>query len=247
MQPDQVVTTVRGEKVRVNDVIVLLKLKGQFREAIYELIEQKVIRIEAAERGLTVPDPILDRCSVERRVALGVEDDERFARYLRFIGASEGHWRDAVYVAALRDMLKCAVVPPARVQEVFASDPLRFATASLARVLCRSRRDADQVMAEAAKRDFVELAARYSIDEATRLSGGFVGHVKAAMLAPDVAKTVFAADPGAVVGPFRDNAHWAVYKVHAINEPKLNETQCKTIRDQIFQEWLRDRVLSMPA
>ena len=56
MQSDAVVTTVRGEKITVADVIVHLKLKGVFRSSIYELIEQRVIE-QAASQFSVAPSP----------------------------------------------------------------------------------------------------------------------------------------------------------------------------------------------
>ncbi len=247
MQPDSIVTTVMGEKIRVSDVIAYLKLKGQFREAIYEIIEQKVIALAAAEFGVDVSEDELRRKAHERKVSLGIDDPERFTVYLRFHGSTEDRWLKHIHNEALREALKQAVVPPERVDAVFESEPQRFAAVSVSRVVCRTRRDADQALVDARRTEFVAAARKHSIDESTRMSGGFLGLIKMNMLPPEVAKAVLGCVPNDIVGPFRENGLWTVYKIHAVNTPKLTEALSKSIRDQLFIEWLRKRVCTVPA
>ena len=82
MQSDAVVTTVRGEKITVADVIVHLKLKGVFRSSIYELIEQRVIE-QAASQFSVAPSPqALELLAQKRRHEMNIADDETVYRYL---------------------------------------------------------------------------------------------------------------------------------------------------------------------
>lgn len=251
MQADAVVTTVKGEKIRVEDVIHHLKFKGQFREAIYELIEQRVVRLMAEELSVSVDDAEVAARAGDRRATLGIESPERFAAYLRFYGTAEAVWTENIQLEALREALKAKIVPAERVDAEFRRDPSRFASVSLSRIACRTRRQADQVAAAARKGDFVELARTHSCDDNTRMSGGYVGHVKPAMLPPEAAEAVFGAGTGAkagaILGPFAEHGLWTVYQVHTINTPELTDALRRSIRDQIFAEWLRAKVMTVPA
>lgn len=248
MQSDAVVTTVRGEKVTVADVVVQLKLKGLFRSSIYELIEQRVIEHAANEFGVAPTGQAVELLAQKRRGELGLADDETFERYLKFHGVGRGAWLRSVRLDALREALKAYIVTPRRLTEVFRRDLGRFASVSIARIACRSRTEAEQACAAGvAGADFLLLARDYSTDENARLAGGYIGAVNRGILPPEVEAMVFAAQPGDVVGPFREHGVWTVYKVHDVHPPKLNDALKAVLSDQIFNEWLRQQVCTVPA
>ncbi len=249
MKSDAVVTTVRGEGIQVADVIVHLKLKGLFRTAIYELIEQKVVEQALRRDGGGVSEAEVDRLAAERRQTLGIADPGTFQRYLNFHGVTAAQWRSSIRLEAERAELMQRVVPPRKVTEAFKRDPDRFASVALARIACRSRDDAERVLAQVkgGARDFVDLAREFSADEHTRLSGGFVGNVKRGILPMEVERQAFAAGGNDILGPFRENGLWTVYKVYQVNVPKLTDALKAVLRDQLFQEWLREQVCTVPA
>ena len=57
MHLDDILTTVRGDPIRVADVVTLLKIRRFFRSAIYELIERRVV-FAHAERLELAPLPL---------------------------------------------------------------------------------------------------------------------------------------------------------------------------------------------
>lgn len=249
MQSDAVVTTVRGERITVADVIVQLKLKGVFRASIYELIEQRVIEQAAVDFGVAPSPQAVDLLAQKRRHEMGVADDDTFDRYLKFHGVGRGAWLRSVRLDALREALKAYIATPRRLTEAFRRDPDRFASVAIARIVCRSRADAEHVcgLGRSGGADFLLLARDYSTDENTRLAGGYIGAVNRGILPPEVEAAVFAAPAGEVVGPFREHGVWTVYKVHLVNPPKLSDALKSVLADQIFAEWLREQVCTVPA
>ncbi|MBI1321196.1 MAG: hypothetical protein GC168_19905 [Candidatus Hydrogenedens sp.] len=249
MNVESVVTTVKGEKIRVTDVMVHLKIKGTFRSAIYELIEQKVIQLTMVELGLIIPEEELDRRAASARAALGIEDADYFKRYLSFYGVSADQWREYIHREAACEYLKQHLVTPRKVTEYFRRDPLRFASVSIARIVCRAHEEAARVLDAIAenRQDFVELARLFSADESTRLSGGFIGNVKRGMLPAEVEQQAFECTDNQVIGPFRETALWTIYKIYSVNVPKLSDALKNVIRDQLFSEWLREQVCTVPA
>jgi hypothetical protein len=249
MQSDTVVTTVRGERITVADVIVQLKLKGVFRSSIYELIEQRVIERAAEDFGVAPSSHVVDLLAQKRRHELGVADDDTFERYLKFHGVGKGAWLRSVRVDAQRDALKNYIATPRRLNEEFRRDSERFASAAIARIVCRDRAEAEHVfnMGKSGGADFLLLARDYSTDENTRLAGGYIGAVNRGILPAEVEAAVFAAQAGDVLGPFREHGIWTVYKVHAVNPPKLNDALKAVLSERIFAQWLRDQVCSVPA
>ena len=249
MQLDAVVTTVKGEKIRASDVIVHMKLKGLFRTAIYELIEQKVLRLRLAEFGLVLDEAEVERRAQNARSALGLESPAFFDKYLTYYGVSAEQWYESIRTEAICECLKQHLITPRKITEFYRREPLRFASVSVARIVCRAREEADRVLdaVRENRKDFVELARCFSADDSTRLAGGYIGNVKRGMLPPEVDQQAFEAADNTVIGPFRENSLWTVYKVYAVNVPKLTDALKNVIRDQIFSEWLREQVCTVPA
>lgn len=246
---DAVVTTVQGEKIRVSDVIAHMKLKGLFRTAIYELIERRVLELRLGEFGLVLDETEVERRAQAAKIALGIDSPAFFEKYLTYYGVTADQWYDSIRSEAIRDCLKAHLITPRRITEFYRKEPLRFASVSVARIVCRAREEADRVLedARAGRGDFVELARRFSTDESTRLAGGYIGNVKRGMLPPEVDQRAFESADDTVIGPFRENALWTVYKVYSVNVPKLTDALKNVIRDQIFSEWLREQVCTVPA
>ncbi len=249
MNLEQKVTTVKGDAITVSDVIVHLKLKGLFRSAIYELIERKVIEQALGENNLTVDPADVTRRVQASRAALGITQDQQFDRYLRFYGVTADQWHGFIRHQAACEVLKHHLVTERQVAEAYRREPLHFGSVSIARIPCRGRAEAEAVIAAAADQDqdFVDLARRFSADDSTRLSGGFIGNVKRGMLPAEVEQQAFQCRDNQVIGPFREASLWTVYKVYTVNVPKLTDALRNVIRDQIFAEWLRHQVLTVPA
>jgi parvulin-like peptidyl-prolyl isomerase len=249
MQLDAVVTTVRGEAIRVGDVLVQMKRKGIFRSAIYELIEQQVLRLSLREFGLAIPEDEVEKRAALARAALGITIPARFDDYLHYYGISAAQWYEAIRDEVICETVKNHLVTPRKITEYYRREPLRFASVSVARIVCRAREEAERVLAAVRdnQKDFVELARCFSADESTRLAGGYIGNVKRGMLPPEVEQQAFECADDTVIGPFREAAIWTVYKVYAVNVPKLTDALKNVIRDQIFNEWLREQVCTVPA
>ncbi len=249
MQLDAVVTTVKGGTIRTSDVIVHMKLKGIFRTAIYELIEQKVLRLQFNELGLMLDEAEVEKRAQAAKVALGIDRPEFFEKYLNYYGISASQWYESIRIEVICDSLKQHLITPRKITEFYRREPLRFASVSVARIACRTRDEADRVLvaAHGNQQDFVELARCFSADESTRLAGGYIGNVKRGMLPPEVEQQAFQSANNAVIGPFRENSLWTVYKIYAVNVPKLSDALKNIIRDQIFSEWLREQVCTVPA
>ncbi|CAK0775638.1 Parvulin-like PPIase [Azospirillaceae bacterium] len=249
MNIDAIVTTVKGEKIHVSDVITHMKLKGLFRSAIYELIEKKVLTLTIEEMGITVSNEEVEKKARAARTALSIVDPQNFKRYLDFYGVSAEQWYNNIRDEAICDVLKQQLVSPRKITEYYRRDPLRYASVSIARIVCRTREEADRVLVATTenKQDFVELARCFSADESTRLSGGFIGNVKRGMLPSEVEQKAFESTDNQVIGPFRENSLWTIYKVYTVNVPKLTDALKNAIRDQIFNEWLREQVCTVPA
>lgn len=249
MTMETVLTTTRGEPITARDVVTHLKLKGEFRTAICDLIETRVISIACATHRIKLPAAALAEGSAQRRAMLGLSDDGRFRTWLRLNGVTAEQWTEQARLALLRDRLKQHLITDTLVEERFHAQRGRYVSVSLGRLVVRSRDEAMALrkMLAADPGRFEELCRTCSEDSATRTAGGFLGVVRPGVLPPEIEAEVFAAAKGAVLGPYAEPAGTALYKVYCRTEAELGSSLREMLREQIFAEWLRREVHAMPA
>lgn len=86
MEMHDVLTTVSGKPITVEDVIVHLKGTGTFRNAIYQLIEHRVIDFKCKELRVNVGDSEFRDYARTRRRLLGLTNAVDMSRYCRWHG-----------------------------------------------------------------------------------------------------------------------------------------------------------------
>jgi hypothetical protein len=239
------VPTLEDEPIGVDEVIAQLKLTGAYRAALLDLNERRRLRRHFAALGL-----VLDRVEVEERAlaarfASGLEDAAAFSRHLEALGVSAGQWLETIRADAIRDGLKRHLATPERIAAFHLQDPLRFASIEIARIACRDQGQACRVLTGARGRrsDFAVLARRFSVDDSTRLAGGWLGAVSRGVLPPEVERQALEGGEGKVIGPFCEETLWTVYKVYALNIPKLTDALKAVIAEAVFADWLKEQEL----
>ncbi|XBQ14789.1 MAG: peptidylprolyl isomerase [Oceanicaulis sp.] len=174
----------------VEDPDALTPEDAAFREALEELIDQRLLALEAVRRGVQ-NDP-----EARRRLAAAEE---------RILGnvLVEQAVSDAVTEEAIARVYEeqSRLAPPA--EELRARH-----------ILVDTREEADEVarlIAEGA--DFATLAASISQDPATRFEGGDLGYFTREGILPAFARVAFATPEGGVSAPFQTENGWHVLTV----------------------------------
>lgn len=246
---DNVLTTVRGTPIHTRDVLAHLKIQGLFRSAICELIEENVVLLKCGDAGIELDEDEFQRFRERQRAMVGLDDPVKFQAYLRMNGVTYDQWSRRARIAALRSRLKEKVVTEAMVADYYRRHRDRFTSVSVARIVCRGRDEAmavDDLVRQPCV-DFVQAAREHSVETSTRVSGGYIGILRKGLLPANIEEVVFAAGDGQVVGPFPENDLWSIYKVYSRNETELTDAMKTVIKDQIFSEWMRHEVQTVPA
>lgn len=174
----------------VEDADALTPSDPAFREALDELIDQRLLALEAARRALH------EEAEARRRLAAAEE---------RILGnvLVEQAVSDAVSEEAIARVYEeqSRLAPPA--EELRARH-----------ILVDTREEADEVARLIAEgTDFAQLAARVSQDPATRFEGGDLGYFTREGILPAFARVAFATPVGAVSAPFETEYGWHVLTV----------------------------------
>jgi peptidyl-prolyl cis-trans isomerase C len=207
---DTAVATVNGETVWASDVkreAVTQGLIGEgepldvssptFHQALDQLIDEKLLAVEAVRQNLA-NDP-----ETKRRLAAARE---------RILGdvLVENVVERTVSESSIRALYQDEVQSSGQAEEMHA-----------AQIVTASQADAQVVRkALAGGAAFAAVAMQRSIDAQTRLNGGDLGYFTADVLPPTYADALKSAKVGDVVGPFRTDAGWVVVKL----EDRKSET-----------------------
>lgn len=181
-----------------------------------ELIDQRLLAMEAARRGLADTDEARRRLQTARERILG--------NVLVETAVDESVTEDAI-----RRMYD------EQVRLVELGDEVRAR-----HILVETREAADEIKAQLDEgADFAQLAFDNSIDEATRLDGGDLGYFTSdAMVAP-FSTAAYATPVGEISDPFETEFGWHIVKVddrRAQQRPSFEELRPRIVRFMTFDE-----------
>lgn len=227
--PDPVVASVGGTEIRRSDVTREAISQGVIDEGgfltvsdpvfdriVEELIDQRLLAIEARRRGLE------DSPAARQRLEVAEE---------RILGN-----------VLLETVIDEAVTDEAiqRVYNEQASLSGRSDEVSARHILVETREEIDAIKAELdAGADFSELAILYSLDTATRMQGGDLGYFSRQSVLPAFAGVAFSTPVGTVSEPFETASGWHVLRVdsrRAAETPDLEDVRPGIVRFLTFQQ-----------
>lgn len=214
--PSAEAATVNGQIIYVSDVEMEARMKGviregetletesaEFNEILDQLIEIKLLSIEALSRGLDEEPEARHRLETARDNILGNILLEHVAD-------------EKVDEAAIRKMYE------AQVQLLVLDDE-----AHVRHILAPTKEAIDKIAAELkAGAEFTVLASKRSTDQATRMDGGDLGYMTADDATPEFAKVIRETPSGGISRPFEDSTGWHVVKIDEVRKeqpPSIEE------------------------
>ena len=241
MELPDVLIVVNGKRIRVEDVIVNLKVTGAFRDEVCRMVETEVLKKKAKELGLKITEEEHFEFAGSKRRYWGLSRAEEMNEYCRSNGITMEQWQESTKHELLRTKIRDKVVEDRVIQDYFNGHRETMKAVSLSRIVCESREDAEKLKERVLNKgeNFSELARKHSLEQNTRIAGGYLGTVRRGMLPQKVDEALFSAQVADLLGPFGENGLWSLYKVDAVRDPELNEVTKKDIADRLFAVWLQ--------
>lgn len=235
-----VVTTVSGRPISVEDVLVHLKAHGTFRNGVYQVIEREVVRVKCQEHGVELDVGELDRYAEARRREIGLDDAVAMNNYCLWLGISFDQWNTTIEIDLLKMKLAEKVITGEAVLQHYEQYKDQLKTIALSRIVCNSKDDINKVQQYINEegREFATVAREHSQEEGTRMSGGYIGTVKKGMLSDTVETSIFTANEHDLLGPFQENGYWTFYQVEKVTHAQLDNELRYRISQQLFTNWL---------
>ncbi len=232
---------INGHEVRLSEVMRSAKWRGQL-SFLRDAAATALIRLEAERHGLTVSDDELQGAADEFRISHDLHDAEATEQWLNAHHLTIEEWEQSLEEDALKRKVR-DLLTEERIDQHFAENRLTFDAAAISQLIAESedvaRELRSQIIEESA--DFHTLARRYSKDEATRLSGGYVGRIRRTEMDAALEAAVFGAEPGEVIGPLKTDAGWMLAKVESLQPAQMDDATRALIKQTLFDEWLDEQ------
>jgi peptidyl-prolyl cis-trans isomerase C len=201
--PSAVAAMVNGQPIYVSDVELEAKVQdlindgeklevdsAEFNEILDQLIDVKLLAMEAMSRGLDEEPESRHRLASARDNILGNILVDRVVE-------------ERVDEAAIKKMYETQIA----IWELGEEAHVRH-------ILAPTKEEIDKIAAELKSGvDFAVLASRKSADEATRMEGGDLGYMTAEEATPEFAKVIRDTPTGGVSRPFATDMGWHLAKV----------------------------------
>lgn len=236
-----VALVINDESISWSDVLRLAKWNGDL-QFIQKAVNATLVRQAATEQGVEVSTNELQQAADDFRIAHNLHDVEATVAWLATNHLSYEDWELSLEAQLIMHKLR-ELLTAGRVEQHFAEERLSFDTATLSRLVLKDEDLARELRAQIIEdgADFYALARQYSIDEATKFSGGYSGPLRRTLMESTVESAVFGGQAGQVVGPLKTDDGWQLIKIESLNPAMLDDSMRETIKSLLFDKWLSER------
>ena len=238
---EQVALEVNGEEISLADALLPAKLAGRL-QFLQDALDAALVRQAAAQRRLEATDEEIQAAADEFRAARELFDADATEAWLANHFLSYEDWEALLVHEIIKRKLREAVVA-GQIEQYFASNRLNYDTAAISQIVVRDEDVARELRAQIAEdgADFHTLARQFSLDDATRLAGGYAGLVRRPDMEAEVEAAVFGAPANTVLGPFKSDDGWLLVKVEQQQRATLDDAMREGVKAELFAEWLAER------
>jgi putative peptide maturation system protein len=236
------VATFDGKALSFSEFLHALKVRGDLNALLGPVIEGRLIASAAQEEGISVNDDELQRAADDFRRGAGLHKAEATQEWLEQSHLTAADLESSLENGLLRQKL-AQKLTQGRVEEHFARNRAQYDQVELSHLVVAKEGVATELLSQIQEEglDIADLAVKHSLDEGTRRASGYLGLVSRADLKPAVAKAVFGAQAGEVIGPIQTDRGYHLIKVEAIHRAELNEETAAAIRQELFSCWLQEQ------
>jgi parvulin-like peptidyl-prolyl isomerase len=232
---------VADHELSLGQVLAALRLRGVWDRAISDLTRREILLAYAAKQGVGAADEELQGAVDGWRRMNNLVRAEQTQAWLDNNGLTlDDLERDCE--ARIVEMKLMSGFDRTEIEAIYTERQTDFHAANLVMVRTADEAQANELKAklEADPKALPALVDQYCSDEELKQQHGHIGWVRRPAMKQHLAEAVFAAQPGAVVGPFEAGTSRLVYRVEQISKPQLNDWLETEIRRGLLNQKLAE-------
>jgi parvulin-like peptidyl-prolyl isomerase len=232
---------IEGTSFSLATVLRFANMQGRF-SAIEDYASNVLIAAYAQEHQLTASQEELQKAINDWRVENELYQASEVEDWLAERSLSISDLADHARMKILKDRVR-EHVASGKVERYFTEQRSEFDAVAIAQIVVNERGLARELTFKAQEGTaFFLLAREYSMDEQSRLAGGFVGRRERKQLPRAIAAQAFGLVAGTVIGPLEFDKQFYVIKVDDVYPADRNAEIRSRIEELLFEEWLSSRL-----
>jgi putative peptide maturation system protein len=235
---------VNGETMRVDEAMGVIDFIWDDARVVGRLVEFSLVNAELRRRALTPSPADLQRALDEFRRARGLVTAAATHEWLDAQRMSHARLEQLVESQAQLFALRRAVAAEIGVEAHWAVHPGAFDVARVARLRLRDRDRAERLGGElrGGREFYTAVEDEFAAGRVLDIRGGMLAVLRRHEMSAALARTVFAAAPGDVVGPIDGDGTYDLVRVIHTEPATLDDDDTRhAVVDAIFEQWLADR------
>mgnify|MGYP003951665155 FL=1 len=230
--------SVNGQAVDIEDALAWLAIAGKTE------LKDGVVSIAAVvqhcnKSGITADAAEIQSFLDEFRYSIEMENAEEFGSWLTDNGFSTEALQAFCEVGVLRNKIRSSITDD-KVAAHFSENKSSYDVAELYMITVESEDLANEIhtQLEDEESSFLDLAVSHSVEDTSR-QGGYLGELRRSDVDGEIEASVFSGSEGDILGPFKDEDCFTIYKVGRLSPAEL-EVVGEAIRDELFEGLLED-------
>jgi parvulin-like peptidyl-prolyl isomerase len=219
-----------------------LRLKAIYQEIIY----QKIVNQIAQEQSIRITAEEVQAELDQVRYANRLEHPSQLYAWLAEQMVTLSELEQRLYEQLLTRKLARHLFTE-EIRNLFSQQQTDFEQALIYRIVIPYESLAYEIFYQIEEEElsFFEAAHIYDVNETRRLQCGYDGKKQRRELNPELAELLFNAQIGEVIGPIKtsDNTY-ELFLVDDVISPTLTPVLYETILNQMFQQWIEDRLVN---
>jgi parvulin-like peptidyl-prolyl isomerase len=229
-----------------DDIFEYLKIACQIPQVLEGAVICKIVETEAAQQEIVITTEELQQAADDFRLIQKLHTIQDTQNWLRSHYLSLDDFENLIYTNSLSKKLARHLFSD-RVEAYFYANQLDYTSVAMYEVSVDDEDIAMELFCalQEGEISFHQVARQYISDPSLRRAGGYRGILNRQQLTPEIASAVFAANPPQFIKPILTSAGVHLILVEEIIEPELNEETRNQIINELFAQWLQQKMQTL--
>jgi hypothetical protein len=229
--------------ISAQDILRQVKLAGRIPEMVRACIAHQLIIQTAAELNIQNTPAELQEVADQFRLLNRLNSAQETLDWLAINSLSNQDFESLIRFQLLCMKLNEYLFKD-KIKDHFIENQLQYQGLVLYEVILEDEDLAIELYlaVQQGEMNFFEVAHKYNKDEELRRHGGYRGIMYRKDLKPDICAAVFSAQPPCVLKPIVTFQEVRLIFIEQTIEPELNENTRLAIGNELFNQWLVDRI-----
>ncbi len=219
------------------------------RFTLTNLIQEHLIDVYAAANDVSVPES--DVSDTTSQLESRVGGHEQLVELLSKQGMSIPQLRDLtgrlLLFNEVRRDIASGEISDAELHQAYEQTKAQYVQIHVAHILVEDEKLADEISAQVDKKNFAQLAQKYSTDTASAKNGGDIGTQPAGQLDPTFTQAALSLKPGEISKPVQTQFGWHIIMLIESSSTPFKDVKAQLLDQasaQSFDTWLSDTLRS---